>query len=135
MNIPFISLTILIFVDLSCRDREIERDIRRAVIIVEIIFCIAFNFIAMINLLNTGDISEMLDDIAAMFDDDEYDNFSNEFARGAIITFTIYAFGTLLSLVVILGAIIFKAPLVGLGNVWTVAQIVARAILQARGYK
>ena len=135
MNIPFISLTILIFVDLSCRDREIERDIRRAVIIVEIIFCIAFNFIAMINLLNTGDISEMLDDIAAMFDDDEYDNFSNEFARGAIITSTIYAFGTLLSLVVILGAIIFKAPLVGLGTVWTVAQIVARAILQARGYK
>ena len=119
----------------SCRDQEIERDIRRVVIIVEIAFCVTFNVIAMVNLLNTADILDMFDDISAMFVDDEYNHFSEEFARGATIASTIYAFGIVASLVVIFGAIIFKAPLIGLASVWTVAQIVARTVLQARYYR
>ena len=119
----------------SCRDQEIERDIRRVVIIVEIAFCVTFNVIAMVNLLNTADILDMFDDISAMFVDDEYSHFSEEFARGAMIASTIYAFGIVASLVVIFGAIIFKAPLIGLASVWTVAQIVARTVLQARYYR
>lgn len=93
-------------------------------IIVESIFGIAFNAIGMILLLTAADIS-------AMFDDDE---FTNEFATGAIITSAIYGFGILVSLIVILGAISFNAPLVGLGIVWTVAQTIAGIVLQAQSY-
>ena len=104
--------------DLSCCDS------RRAVIIVESIFGIAFNVIGMILLLTAADI-------AAMFDDDE---FSSEFATGAVITSAIYGFGILISLVVIFGAITFNAPLVVLGIVWTVAQTIAGIVLQAQSY-
>ena len=99
-------------------------DSRRAVIIVECIFGIAFNAIGIGLLLTAANISTMFDD----------DGFGNELARESIITSIIYGVGVLVSFVTICGAVNFKVPLVAVGIVWTVCQTITDVVLQAQSY-
>jgi hypothetical protein len=92
---------------------------------VEIIFGVVANVIGILTLLAAVGLSSVLD----------YDQLVNDLEKSSTITSVIYGVGIVVSLIVIYGAIGFKASMVGLGIIWTVAQTVASIILQQQSYR
>jgi hypothetical protein len=106
-------------------------DSRRAVIIVEIIFGMVFNGIAILLAFSAANVAN---NTVAALDDDSYDSLVADVNRAAAVSSSIYGVGMVVSLIVIYGAVSYRSSLVALGIVWTVVQTVIGIVFQAKAY-